>query len=153
MSVSLYLNAFQYSTGSLLHTKANLLLHTKANDTHCNFPLWYHVYIFCRYSGKPRVSAENIDIKVSTLPPSWPLFTAMVLTNSVKDLRQNVAILHIVSEGVSPRCLSYSHFDTIPLFVKNLYTTHFTDAQRITISMKAYFLNQCCTTKLTYSEK
>ena len=30
-------------------------------------------------TAKPRVSAENIGIKVSSLPPSWPLFTAVVL--------------------------------------------------------------------------
>ena len=28
---------------------------------------------------KSRVSAENIGIKVSALPPSWPLFVAIVL--------------------------------------------------------------------------
>ena len=37
-----------------------------------------------------------------------------------------------------------------PLFVKNLYTTAFTDMQRITLGstmyIKAYFLNQCSLT-------
>ena len=47
-------------------------------------------------TAKPRISAENIDIKVSALQPNWSLITAIVLTNSITKLPKCVAIIHLV---------------------------------------------------------
>ena len=60
--------------------------------------------------------------------------------------------------GVSPHSLLYSHFNTVPLFVEKSYTTPFIDVQTTqvlgsTMYIKAYFPNQCNTTKLSNSEK
>ena len=59
--------------------------------------------------------------------------------------------------GVSPIVYSIPTLIPFPLFVGKPYTTCFIDVQIITLRslmyMKAYFLYQCHTTKLTNSEK
>ena len=55
-------------------------------------------------------------------------------------------------------CLVFVHnVESLPLFVEKLYTTTSIDVQRKNLGspmyIKTFFLNQCHTTKLTYSEK
>ena len=69
---------------------------------------------------KCRVSAENTGIKVSALPPSWP-FLLLWYYQFYNKLIKYVPILHIAKEGVPSHNLSYSHFNTIPLFVKKAF--------------------------------
>ena len=63
----------------------------------------------------------------------------------------------LIIGGVSPHSLFYSYFNTIPLFIEKSYTNSFIDVQGVTLGsikyIKAYFLNQFNTSKLSNSEK
>ena len=47
--------------------------------THLLWTLWPIFHLAYIATGNSRVSAENIGIKVSALPYSWPILTLLVL--------------------------------------------------------------------------